>query len=91
MWYTTDVGDDVTDTTMDLAVQMSHPGTEHRKELRRLIGYLKGKYTKCIITRKPKALKADMFCDSKYATDKETINSVSGLVAILGGTLLTYS
>ena len=91
MWYTTNVGDDVTDTTMDLAVQMSHPGTEHWKELRRLIGYLKGKYTKCIITRKPKALKAYMFCDSKYATDKETRNSVSGLVATLVGTLLTCS
>ena len=29
-----------------------------------------------------------MFCDSKYATDKDTIKSVSGLVTTLGGTLL---
>ena len=34
-------------------------------------------------------MKAVMFCDLNYATDKETQKSVSGLVATLGGTLLT--
>ena len=32
-----------------------------------------------------------MFCDSNYTTDKNTRNSVSGLVATLGGTLLMCS
>ena len=91
MWYTNNVGDDVTDTARELAVHMIHSWKEHWKALGHLIGYLKDKYTKCIIIRKPKVMKADMFCDSNYATDKETRNSVSGLVATLGGTLLTCS
>ena len=70
-------------------VQISHPGQEHWNVLRSLIGYLKGKDTKGIIIRKPKVLKADMFRDLKYAIDKDTRNSVGGLVATLGGTLLT--
>ena len=32
-----------------------------------------------------------MFCDSKYSTYKETRKSVSGLIATLGGTLVTYA
>ena len=55
------------------------------------IGYIKGKETKGIITRKPMVLKAVMFSNSNYATDKETRKSVSGLVDTLGGTLLTCS
>ena len=65
-----------------------HPGTDHWKALGRLIGYLKGKDTKGIIIRNPKVLKAVMFCDSNYATDREKIKIVRGLVATLGGTLL---
>ena len=34
-------------------------------------------------------MKAVMFCDLNYATDKETRKSVSSLVDTLGGTLLT--
>ena len=67
---------------------MSHLGTEDWKTLGRLIGYLKYKDTKGIIIRKPKIMRDVMFCDSKYATDKDTIKSVSGLVTTLGGTLL---
>ena len=69
---------------------MIHPGPEHWKALRRLIGYLKGKYTKHIVITKPKVLRAVVFCDSNYATYKETRNSVSGLFATLGRTLLTH-
>ena len=54
----------------------------------RLIGYLKGREKKGIIIRKPKVLKAVMFCDLNYATDKEMRKIVSGLVATLEGTLL---
>ena len=67
---------------------MSHPGPEHWNSLGSLIGYLKGKETKGIIIRKPKVMKSVMFCDSNYATDKETRDSVSGLVAKLVGTPL---
>ena len=55
------------------------------------IGYLKGKETKGIIIRKPEVLKAVMFCDSNYATEKDKRKSVSGLVDTLAGTLLTFS
>ena len=78
-------------STRELAVHMSHSRPDHWKELGRLIGYLKFKETKGIIVRKPKVLKAVMFCDSNYATYKETIKSVSGLVTTLGRTLLTCS
>ena len=47
----------------ELAVHMSHPGTEHWKALGRLIGYLKGKNNRGIIIRKPKVMKAVMLCD----------------------------
>ena len=89
MWYTTKVRPDVANATRDLAVHMSHPGPEHLKALGRLIGYIKVKYMKVIIIRKPKVLKVVMLCDSNYSTDKEARNSVSGFVATLGGTLLT--
>ena len=68
---------------------MINPGAEHWKALGRLVGCLKGKETKGITTIKPKVMKLVMFCDLSYTTDKETRNSVSGLVATLGGALLT--
>ena len=74
-------------TARELAVHMIHPGTEHWKALGCLIGYLKGKETKGIIIINPKVLTAVMFCDSNYATDKNTRKRESGLVATLGGTL----
>ena len=91
MWYTTKVGPDVSNAARELEVHMSHPGLEHWKALGHLIGYLKGKETKGIIVRNPKVMKAVIFYDSNYATDKKARNSVSGLVATLGGTLLTCS
>ena len=53
-----------------------------------LIVYLKVKDTKFIVIRKPKVLKDVMFYDSNYAIEKYTRNSVSGIVATLGGTLI---
>ena len=88
MWYKTKVGPDVANSARELAVQMSHLGMEHWKTLGRLIGYLKGNETKGIIIRNPQVMKEVIFCDSKYATDKDTRKSVSGLVATLGGKLL---
>ena len=76
---------------IDLAVHMHHPDLEHWKTLGRFIGYLKGNNTKAIIVRKSKFIKAVMFCDSNYATNKETINIVSSIVTLLGGTLLNCS
>ena len=49
----------------------------------------KGKKKKGIIIIKHKGLNLVMFCDSSYATKKETRISVSGLVEILRGILLT--
>ena len=91
MWYTTNVGPDVANASREFSVNMSHTGTEHWNALGSLIGYLKGKETKIIVVRKPKVIKAVMFCDSNYATDKETINSVIGIFDTLGGKLLTCS
>ena len=76
MWYTTKVGTDVANVARELAVHISHPGPEHWKALGRLIGYIKVRETKGIIIINPKVLKAGMFCDSNYATDKETRKSV---------------
>ena len=89
MWYTTKVGPNVVNAARELAVHMSHPGPEHWKALRHLIGCLKGKYIKGIIIRKPNFLKAVMFFDLNYATKKETKKSVSVIVAKLEGSLLT--
>ena len=70
---------------MELAVHMIHLGPEHWKALRNLLRYLKGEDTKSIVIIKPKVLKYFMFCDSNYSTDKDTINSSSGLVVIIEG------
>ena len=89
IWYTIKVVPDVENTARELAVHMSHPGTEYWKALGCLIGYLKGKDTKGIVIRNPKVLKAVMFSDSNYATDKETRNNVIILVATFVGKRLT--
>ena len=91
MWYTIKVGPDVANAARELAVHMSRPGPEHWKVLGRLIGYLKVKYTKGIIIRKPQVLKEVMFSGFNYSTDKDTRNSGSGLVDTHAGTILTYS
>ena len=90
-WYTNKAGLDVANAAGELAVNMSHPGMEHWRSLGSLIGYLKGKYTKLIITINPKVLKSIIFCYSNYGTDKETRNSISGVVATRVVTLLMYS
>ena len=83
MWYTTNVVPDLANAVTALVVHIIHTETEHWKELVRFTGYLKGKHTKGIIIIKPKVMKGVIFCDSKYAVDKETRKSVSGLVATL--------
>ena len=52
------------DSAREFALHMIHPGTEHWKTLGILIGYLKGKETKIIFIRNPKALKAVIFFNS---------------------------
>ena len=88
MCYTTKVVHDVENTSRELAAHISHPQPEHWKALGHFIGYLKGKETKGITIRNPKVLKAVVLCNSNYAMDKETRNSVSIIFATLGGTLL---
>ena len=83
MRYITKVEPNVINAARELAVHMIHPGPEHWKALGLLIGYLKGKETKCISIRNNKVLKAVMFCDLNYATYKETRKSVSGIVTTL--------
>ena len=68
---------------------MSHPGPEYWKELGHLIGYIKVKEKKDIFTRNNKVLKAVMFFNSNYATDKYTRKSVSSPVETFTGTLIT--
>ena len=53
--------------------------------------WISKKQKKRIIIRNPKVLKVGMFRDSKYTTNKETIKSVSSLVATLGLTLILGS
>ena len=88
LWYTTKVASDVSNASRELALHVIHPGLEHYKALVHLIGCLKGKDTKGIIIRNPNVLKDVMFCGYNYVTDKDTRNSVSGLVPTLGGTIL---
>ena len=90
MWYTTNVGPDVLNSARELALNMCHSKKEHWKALGRLIGYLKGKRIIGITVINTKVIKEVMFCDSNYATNMETGKNVRGLVAKLGGTLLTY-
>ena len=56
-----------------------------------LIVCLKVKKTKGIIVRNPKVLKAVIFCDYSFPTNKGKGKSVRGLVGTLGGTLPTCS
>ena len=74
----------------ELVVRTSHPGPEHWKTLGRLIGDIKVKDTKFVFIRKSKVLKAVIFCESNYATDKETRNSFRSLFTTIVGTLLTF-
>ena len=83
MWYTIKVGPEMANTEREFEVHMSNPRTEHPKALGDFIVYLKVKETKIIAIRKPKVLKAVMFCDSKNSTYKETRKSVSGLIATI--------
>ena len=62
-WYTTKVEPGVENAARELKVHMRNTGPEHCKALGHLIGYLKGKNTKGIIIRSPKALKYVMFCE----------------------------
>ena len=89
MWYKTKVVSDEVNAARELVVHMINPGLEHWKAWGIFTGHIKIKDTKGIIIRKHKVLKAVMFCDLNYATEKETRKSVIGLVASLGGTLLT--
>ena len=41
--------------------------------------------------QKNKVMKDVMFCDYIYVLEQDTRKSVSGIVATLGGTLITYS
>ena len=88
MWYNTKVLPSAVNASIELVVHFSYTGTEHWKALRSLIGYLRGKEIKCIFNRNTKVIKYVMFCNSNYATDKETRNSVIVLVTTLGGTIL---
>ena len=58
MWYTTNVVPGIDNAARELAVHMSHPGSENWKALGIIfIGYLKVKETKGIIVINPKVLK----------------------------------
>ena len=91
MLYNTELEPDVANTARELEVHMSHTLIEHWKELGRLIGFIKGKQTKGIVTRKPKVIIVVMFYNYNYATDKESRKSVNGLVATLGVTPIMCS
>ena len=56
MRYTTKVRPDVEKVARELAMHKINHGPEHWKLLGHLIGYLKGKKTKGIITRKSRRL-----------------------------------
>ena len=72
-------------------MHMIHPEPKQRNALVCLVGYLRVEKKKCIIVRNPKFLKMVMFCDTNYATSKETRNSVRGLVAAIGETQMMCS
>ena len=91
MWYTTNMVPGVENVSRELAIHTNHTGPEHWKALGFLIGYLKVKKTKGIIVRNPKVLKAVIFCDYNFPTNKGTRKSFRGLVGTLGGTLPTSS
>ena len=72
-------------------MHMSYLGPEHLKALVNNIGYLKGKYTKGSFIIKSKVVKAIIIFYYIYAMDNDKRESVSGLVPIISGTLLTCS
>ena len=63
MWYTTQVGPYMANTSIYFDILMSYPGPENWEVLGSFIGHLKGKERKIISVRKPKVLKVVMFCD----------------------------
>ena len=61
MWYKTKVIPSVVNVARELVIHISHPETKHWKALGRLVGYIKGKETKCIVIRKPKGIKGVIY------------------------------
>ena len=92
MWYTMMVVHEVPNAAIELD-RSTYESSWARtlEDIGKFDCIFQSKKDKSIIIRKPKCLKAVMFCDSNYATYKETRNRVSDLVTIPGGTLLPCS
>ena len=88
LYYVVKVGPECGNDVRDLARYMSNPGEDQWKAMRRVVGYLKGKNLHGHVMRRPKDLKAVLYCDASYATDKDQRRSVSGT---LGGMIVNWS
>jgi hypothetical protein len=75
----------------ELARHFSNPGPQQWEELGRFVGYLKGIEPDIhLIYHKPIKLRALLYVNSNYATDKEDRRSVSGGVHAVGGTIINW-
>ena len=91
LYYVVKVGPECGNAVRDLARYMSNPGEEQWKAMRRVVGYLKGKIRHGHVMRRPKDLKAGLYCDSSYATDKDQRRSTRGMIGTLGGMIVNWS
>ena len=89
MYYVTKIGPDCANAVRELSQYMSNPGTEHWKQMTRVIGYLKGKEKHTLVFRKPERLQLLSYVDSNFATNPDMRRSVTGMICTIGG-MITF-
>jgi len=77
LYYVIKIGVDCANAVRELSQHVINPGTEHWREMKRVVGYIKYKEQHKLIFKKPLSLNPINMSDSNYATNIEDRKSVS--------------